>query len=507
MDKDIKDLRGRIDAVDRQILNLFEQRIAISRQIGNYKKANGKDVFDPEREDAKLDKIYAEAGHESKPYVRSLFRELFDASKTHQSKPSFGVLGQSLPHTYSPEIHNLMAPEYSYSVIERQPEELDELFASKVFGGFNVTIPYKKEACKRCDVLDGPSKETGSVNTVVFKDGKTYGYNTDYYGFMYMLRRAGTDPKGKKVLILGTGGAASAVLYALKTLGAGEIRSCDLDTEINYSNVYDLCSDSRILVNCTPVGMYPKVDAELLDLDKFPDLEACLDVVYNPSRTKFLQSAQSRGLKTAGGLAMLVAQAWKSSRYFVGDLEGAAQIDEKAEENIESVIKTLENRMRNITLIGMPGCGKTILARELARVTGRDLVDLDAAFLEKYGITSSDSIREEGEEAFRAKESEVAAEYLSKSNLVISCGGGIVTQERNFFYIRCNSNVFYLNRPLETLSMKNRPLSSTHGVEKLFSERKEKYEMLADYTLTFDRFEVKQDFLDAATQEILKDLS
>ena len=454
------------------------------------------------------------AGFESRPYVRDVFKTLMDISKVHQNKPAFGVLGRTLAHTYSPEIHCLFDTSYSYSVIEREPEELETLFKSGVFKGFNVTIPYKKNACAMCDELDDASKTTGSVNTVLFEDGKVKGWNTDYFGFIYMLTRKGISVGGKKVLVLGTGGAASAVFYALKTLGAAEIYACDLETDINYSNVYDRAGDAQVIVNCTPVGMFPNVNNSLLDLTKFASLEAC-DVVYNPSRTKFLQDAEDLGLKTCGGLAMLVAQAYKSSRIFAGDIagaellgnpdcaEGAAYVPDEASTKIEKVIKILENRMRNITIIGMPGSGKSLLARNIAKVTGRTLVDLDIAFAEKFGQTPAEVLNGPGEDAFREMECEVAAEFLPQSGLVISCGGGIVTRDVNKFYVRCNSNVFYLERPLTALTDKNRPISQLHGVEKLYSQRKDKYETWCDYRVFFDRYDEKQDFYDTAIAAVL----
>ena len=510
---DLNELRGQLDEIDNGILDLFEKRIATCREIGNIKRENGVDVYVPAREEEKLKLVTELSGFESRPYVKDLFKTLMDLSKEHQNKPAFGVLGRMLVHTYSPEIHSLFDSSYSYSVIEREPEELDALFGNGVFKGFNVTIPYKKEACARCDELDDASRTTGSVNTVVFEDGKVKGWNTDYFGFIYMLHRKGISVSGKKVLVLGTGGAASAVFYALKTLGASEIYACDLDTEINYSNVYEKTSDAQVIVNCTPVGMYPKVDNSLLDLTKFASLEACADVVYNPSRTKFLQDAEDLGLKTCGGLAMLVAQAYKSSRIFAGDIDGASllgnpdkSIPAEAEEKIENVIRILENRMKNITIIGMPGSGKSLLARNIAKVTGRPLVDLDIAFAEKFGQTPAEVLSGPGEDAFREMECEIAAEFLPQSGLVVSCGGGIVTRDVNKFYVRCNSNVFYLERPLTALTDKNRPISQLHGVEKLYSQRKDKYETWCDFKVSYDRFEVKQDFYDKAIADILAKL-
>ncbi len=507
---DLNELRGKLDDIDNSILDLFEERIATCREIGNIKRENGTDVYVPAREEEKLQKVKELAGFESRPYVETLFKTLMDLSKDHQRLPAFGVLGRTLAHTYSPEIHSLFDSSYSYSVIEREPEELDALFSNGVFKGFNVTIPYKKDACARCDELDDASRTTGSVNTVVFEDGKVKGWNTDYFGFIYMLHRKGISVGGKKVLVLGTGGAASAVFYALDTLGAAEVYKCDLETEINYSNVYDKAGDAQVIVNCTPVGMFPKVDNRLLDLTKFAALEACADVVYNPSRTRFLQDAEELGLKTCGGLAMLVAQAYKSSRIFAGDIEGASALGNpdksipfEAEEAIEKVIKILENRMKNITIIGMPGSGKSLLARNIAKATGRTLVDLDLAFAEKFGQTPAEVLSGPGEDVFREMECEIAAEFLPQSGLVISCGGGIVTRDVNKFYVRCNSNVFYLERPLTALTDKNRPISQLHGVEKLYSQRKDKYETWCDYRFYYDRFEEKQDFYDKAIADIL----
>ena len=507
---DLNELRGKLDDIDNSILDLFEERIATCREIGNIKRETGTDVYVPAREEEKLQKVKELAGFESRPYVETLFKTLMDLSKDHQRLPAFGVLGRTLAHTYSPEIHSLFDSSYSYSVIEREHEELDALFSNGVFKGFNVTIPYKKDACARCDELDDASRTTGSVNTVVFEDGKVKGWNTDYFGFIYMLHRRGISVGGKKVLVLGTGGAASAVFYALDTLGAAEIYKCDLETEINYSNVYDKAGDAQVIVNCTPVGMFPKVDNRLLDLTKFASLEACADVVYNPSRTRFLQDAEELGLKTCGGLAMLVAQAYKSSRIFAGDIEGASalgnpgkSIPSEAEEAIEKVIRVLENRMKNITIIGMPGSGKSLLARNIAKATGRTLVDLDLAFAEKFGQTPAEVLSGPGEDVFREMECEIAAEFLPQSGLVISCGGGIVTRDVNKFYVRCNSNVFYLERPLTALTDKNRPISQLHGVEKLYSQRKDKYESWCDYRFYYDRFEEKQDFYDKAIADIL----
>ena len=386
----------------------------------------------------------------------------------------FGVLGKSLPHTYSPQIHKEFA-DYEYTVLERTEEQVHELFkGAEGLDGFNVTIPYKKLAASLCTDLSEEAKELGAVNTVVKTPDGFKGYNTDVFGFKYMLQSAGIDPAGKNCLILGTGGASVAVEYALKKMGAAKIDFCSRSGHINYENVYTVAQDSEVIVNTTPVGMFPEIDNSPIDLSQFKNLYAAADIVYNPSRTKFLQQAQELGVKNAGGLSMLVAQAWEASRYFTGGLRHA---------DISSVIKKLQSQMLNITLIGMPGSGKTTLGKKLAKKTGRTFVDLDDAFKEEYGITPAQCITQKGEEVFRRMETQVAKKILQQSGLVIATGGGIVTRKENWFYLRANSKVIYLERPLEFLLKQdttNRPLSQNNKIEELYKERVPLYEKVCD---------------------------
>lgn len=497
------ELRIQIDAADRELLAALAKRTAIARKIGEYKKINGLPVLDKSREDAKMESLKNQAADEIKSYIEEFYNTVFDISRKHQEKPLFGVLGQHLPHTYSPAIHNIFTDEYTYTIIEKEPEELDELFSCGAYGGFNVTIPYKREAAARCDVLEQDAADCNSVNTVVFgKDGKTYGYNTDIFGFCFMITSAGIDPKGRKCLILGHGGAASAVHYGLTKMGAADVKFVDLYDEINYDNVYDICGDAEVIINCTPVGMFPKVDNQVVDLTRFPKCDSFADVVYNPSRTKILQQAKSLGMKTAGGLTMLVAQAYKSYKFFIGDNEGADKITPEAGEMIKKVVTTLENRMMNITLIGMPGCGKSTLAKEIARITGRELVDLDEAYSVEYGESPSTTITEKGEDAFRANETKLAARYLPESGRILSTGGGIVTRDENYFWLRNNSRIIYVKRPLDVLASEDRPLTARDGVEKLYAQRKEKYEGLADITVDIEKKENKNDFLSEAISKL-----
>ena len=386
----------------------------------------------------------------------------------------FGVLGKSLPHTYSPQIHKAFA-DYEYTVLERTEEQVHALFeGAEGLDGFNVTIPYKKLAASLCTELSDEVRELGAANTIVrLPDGGFKGYNTDVYGFTYMLESAGIEAAGKQCLILGTGGASLAVEYALKKMGAAKIIFCSRSGNINYENVYVLAADVQIVVNATPVGMFPNVDDSPVDLSKFQKLYATADIVYNPSRTRFLQQAQELGVKNAGGLSMLVAQAWEASRIFKGEPAST----------INAVIEKLQDQMLNITLVGMPGCGKTTLGKKLAKKLNRTFIDLDIQFKEEYGITPAQVISTKGEDEFRRMETLLAKKILPQSGLVIATGGGIVTRKENWFYLRANSKVCYLERPLEFLlkqDTSNRPLSRSTGIEELYKKRTPLYEQVCD---------------------------
>ena len=502
--KTLDELRRQIDAADRDLLDAFDRRLDAVKMIGELKKAQGKPIFDPVREQEKIAQLEALASPKTRPHIRRLYTEIMDIAKDVESKPLFGVLGKSLPHTYSPEIHGMITTDYEYAVIERAEEELGELWEQGkkgVYGGFNVTIPYKKNAYAMCDECTPCASETGAVNTVVFrKDGRSFGANTDVYGFEYMLKSSDIDPAGKTVLILGTGGASAAVYAALKKMKAGAVKFVSRSGDINYSNVYDLCSDAKIIVNCTPVGMYPAIMESPIDISRFGELEAVADIIYNPSSTMLLYEAKKRGLKTAGGLKMLVAQAFKASAFFKGAKDDAEAERMFSYDDISRVTDELQRKMTNVTIIGMPGSGKTWLARRLGEVLNREVVDLDEKFTDTYGKTPAQTIREEGEEAFRRAESAVARKELARSGIVISCGGGIVTREENYFPLKCNSLVLYNERPLEVLCGSDRPLTAQKGVEKLYEERKDAYASLADIVISVGARNTCEEYIEEAVR-------
>ncbi|MCF0228725.1 MAG: shikimate kinase [Parasporobacterium sp.] len=394
-----------------------------------------------------------------------------------------GLLGEKLGHSYSPRIHSLMA-DYEYKLYEIPQDDLEAFVKEGDWDGLNVTIPYKKAVVPLCDELSEAALSIGSVNTLVkkkvsVKDGNNeayktviYGDNTDLYGFKCLMEKNNVDPKGKKTLVLGNGGACASVRAVLEGAGADTV-VISRRGENNYDNLH-LHKDAKIIVNTTPVGMYPRNGESPLDLACFTGLEAVLDIVYNPSGTALVLQAERMGIPAASGLYMLVAQAAGSSSLFSGNTVSKEKIDE--------IYRNLLYGMQNIILVGMPGSGKTTVAAKLSELTGRKSVDLDEAFTEKYGFTPEACITGQGELQFRKLETEVIREYGAKSGLIISTGGGAVTVEENYDLLHQNGIIVWIQRDISSLPVDGRPISQKNPVRELYEKRKSMYSRFADIT-------------------------
>lgn len=385
------------------------------------------------------------------------------------------LLGRRLGHSLSAEIHKYLGS-YDYTLYPLEPVELDAFFKREDFRGLNVTIPYKLDVLKYCSELSETAKRIGCVNTIVRRsDGSYFGDNSDYYGFSYMANKAGISFKGKKVLILGNGGASLTARLVASDLGASSIVIVARKLEDNFTNI-DRHSDAEIIVNCTPVGMYPNNGERIVDLDIFPRLEGVLDMIYNPSRTPLLLDAADRSVKYANGLAMLVAQAAKSAEYFRHEDDSYADIDE--------IVDKISRAQKNIVLVGMPGCGKSTVAKELSRKLDRELIDTDDMIVEKAGKSIPEIFADEGEICFRDLESECIKEAAKLSGRIIATGGGAVLRSQNREAIRGNSFVIYLKRDVTQLAQNGRPLSKdVSTLERMYEQRLPLYEFTSDVSV------------------------
>ena len=380
-----------------------------------------------------------------------------------------GLLGRKLGHSYSPAIHAMLA-DYEYRLYEREPEELAEFVKTGDWQGLNVTIPYKKDVVPFCAELSPLARELGSVNTLVRRpDGTIFGDNTDAWGFEAMVRRLGVNCAGKQALVLGSGGASVTVQAVLRHLGAA-VTVISRSGPDNYDNL-DRHRDAAILVNTTPVGMYPKNGETPVDLARLPHLEAVLDVVYNPVRTRLILDAQARGIPCQSGLSMLVGQAARASELWTGR--------EVPPEQLEQVFRAIGASMENIVLIGMPGSGKSTVGQALAQALGRPFVDADAELTRRIGPIP-DFFAAHGEEAFRREETKILAELGARSGLVLATGGGCVTVAENYDLLHQNGTILWLRRDLDKLPTDGRPVSQRDGVAAIYQRRKPLYERFAD---------------------------
>ena len=360
----------------------------------------------------------------------------------------YGLIGEKLGHSYSCQVHRALGnPDYVLKEIA--PDALGDFLRARDFAGLNVTIPYKQAVIPYVDALTDTAREVGAVNTLYFDaSGALWGDNTDVYGFCTMLE--GIDVRGKKALVLGSGGTSHTACYALRALGAGDCIVVSRRGAVNYENVYSLHVDAEVIVNATPVGMFPNNGARPIDIRRFPRLCAVADVIYNPARTALLQDADALGIPRAGGLSMLVAQAARSVERFSGRALG--------EEAWRGALRQVAASLRGVALVGMPGCGKSTIAQAVAQELGRACVDLDAEIEREAGKSIPEIFAQDGEEAFRAAETRAARQF-SRENAVLATGGGCVLRAENAQALRANSLVVWLKRAIDQLPREGRPLS------------------------------------------------
>lgn len=382
-----------------------------------------------------------------------------------------GLLGEKLGHSYSPQIHSMLA-DYEYKLFEKSPEELEAFLKSGEFDGLNVTIPYKKAVMPYCTELSPTAAQIGSVNTIVRRsDGSLYGDNTDAFGFENLILHNGIEIKGKKALVLGTGGASVTAQAVLKNLGASEVVVISRRGEDNYENIAKH-ADAEIIANTTPVGMYPNNGKAAVDLEMFPKLSGVLDVVYNPARTALLLQAERLGIPCAGGLYMLVSQAKRSCELFTGKSIPDSEID-----RIERV---LSHQMQNIVIIGMPGSGKTTVSTMLAEKLGRKILDTDTIVSENAGMTIPEIFAAQGEAGFRRLETEATTEVGKLSGNIISTGGGVVTVAENYELLHQNGVIVWIERDTNKLARDGRPISLSSDLNELYAARLPLYDRFAD---------------------------
>lgn len=388
----------------------------------------------------------------------------------------YGLLGSHLPHSFSKELHEALG-RYSYELIELAPEALGDFLRRRDFAGLNVTIPYKQAVIPYLDSLNERAAAIGAVNTIVNRDGRLYGDNTDLGGLLAMLRRAGISLRGKKVLILGSGGTSRTALAAARSEGAAlalRVSRSGREDAVTYEAACTDHADAQVLLNATPVGMYPRLDAVPVDLSRFPNLEGVADVIYNPLRTRLCLAAAERGLPTANGLYMLVAQAMLAAEQFTGEPVPEAEY--------ARIYGALLDRKRNLVFIGMPGSGKSTLGRLLAARTGKPFFDSDELIAERAGMSIPDIFARQGETVFRDLETEVIRALSAQGGRIVATGGGAVLRPENVTALRQNGLLVFLDRPLEALTpTADRPLGdSMDKLRALYAQRRPIYVAAAD---------------------------
>ncbi len=383
-----------------------------------------------------------------------------------------GLIGEKLSHSFSPQIHKKLA-DYSYTLFELEEKDIQAFLNSDLFDSTNVTIPYKKTVMPFLDEISNEALRIGSVNTITrTKSGRLRGDNTDYFGFSYMINKSGIEIKDKRVLILGTGGTSLTAKTVSADMGAESITFVSRTGEINYDNVYEKCADSEVIINCTPVGMYPKNLVSPIDLSKFTKCRGVADMIYNPAKTALLLEAERLAIPCTNGLSMLVAQAKRACELFLDSEISDGEID-----RIES---EMAREMSNIILVGMPGCGKSTVASVLCRKTGREMTDTDCMIVEGERLSIPQIFERYGEEYFRACESRAAEDAGRLSQRIIATGGGIVTRPENYRSLAQNGKIIFIHRDIDLLDRSGRPLSQKNDLYEMYKKRLPMYRAFCD---------------------------
>lgn len=386
----------------------------------------------------------------------------------------YGCIGEHLGHSFSKEIHNALS-DYDYMLQELTPEELKAFMTEKNFKAINVTIPYKKDVIPYLHWISDEAKAINAVNTIVNKDGKLYGHNTDFYGLSGLIERQGISLNGKRVAILGSGGTSNtafAVAHSMKALSVLRVSREKKDGYITYTELYEEHSDVEIIINTTPCGMFPNIGKSAIDLERLPEVSAVFDAVYNPLSSKLVLDAKEKGITAVGGLYMLVSQAAYAVEKFID-----SPVDTK---KVEEIFRNLYKEKMNIVLIGMPASGKTTVGKALEEKLSKSFVDTDDLIVEAAGKPIPEIFSESGEKVFREIESNVIFEISKDNGKIIATGGGAVLNKKNIDNLKGNGRVYFINRPLDMLvTTDDRPLSSNRAdLEKRYNER---YSLYTDY--------------------------
>ena len=395
----------------------------------------------------------------------------------HTQRP-YGLLGKTLKHSFSPQLHAAigaaLGTPYPYILFEKQPEELEAFLRSDTWAGLNVTIPYKEAVMPYCDILSEEARKIGAVNTIVRDGERLIGHNTDYAGFRRLLCRNDVPVQGANCLVLGSGGASKTVQCVLRDLGAAKVTVVSRSGDVNYTNASQQ-QDAEILVNTTPIGMYPNNGQSPLYPGSFTRLQWAVDVIYNPLRTNLLCQANKAGMETVGGLGMLIGQGIAAAELFLG-----RAIPQTIGAKIETDM-LLEKE--NIVLIGMPGVGKTTVGMEIADRMGREFYDMDQMIVYDEGREIPQIFAEEGEAYFRQLEQKIVLSLANVTGAVVACGGGVVTREENYYALAENGRLIFLNRDLTMLPTDGRPISQAVPLARLYRIRLPLYRSWCDAEL------------------------